>query len=165
MSRQLGLRSSHGSWGLQTLFKLALAGGYSWGCPEKFNYPGVPHGPVRLLTSSKPKIPKNTYTQWSHVWHALLERVAADAGTGSHVLASIIFQQYESWWLPCNFNFFFIFLASFSAKCFPSLYPGVWALPMILSNLSVSPAISLLSAQMAAFEECNNFISPSVCSR
>lgn len=112
---------------------------------------------------------KNTYTQgWPEIvteGHALPERVAADAGTGSHVLASIIFQQYKSWWLPWNFNFFFIFPASFSAKCFPSLYTGAWALPTILSNLSVSPAISLLSAQMAAFEECSNFISPAVCSR
>lgn len=42
----------------------------------------------------------NTYTQgWPEIVpeeHALLERVAADAGAGLHVLTSVIFQQCES---------------------------------------------------------------------
>lgn len=68
---------------------------------------------------------KNTYTQgWPEIvteGHALPERVAADAGTGSHVLASIIFQQYKSWWLPWNFNFFFHLPGFIFCKVFPFL--------------------------------------------
>lgn len=151
------------SWGLQTLFNLPLPGVTAGGAQKTSPIQGC-HMDQWVFWHLKDT---NTYTQGLKLSLRNMHCLRGWLLMLGLVHASQLLWSSSNVNLPDSIfiSFCFIFLMSFSAKCFPSLYTGAWALPMLLSNLSMSPALSLLSAQMAKFEELNNFISPAVWTR